>query len=164
MVAFSSNERVIQDIVDVNALMGHAPAKVDEKGRLKVPSVFRAVLDDRYGPDCYITSMDGEKAIIYPLPVWQELMGRISRMPSTSQARVKLAERLAYFGHLASMDAQGRLLVPAVLRNVAGITDEVVVLGSNDHLVVWNESKMQKRLEENPISAEDWKELELHGV
>lgn len=164
MVAFSSNGRAIEDIVDVNALMGHAPAKVDEKGRLKVPSVFRNVLDERYGPDCYITSMDGEKAIIYPLPVWQELLGRISRMPSMSQARVKLAERLAYFGHLASMDAQGRLLVPAVLRNVAGITDEVVVLGSNDHLVVWNESKMQKRLEENPISAEDWKELELHGV
>jgi DNA-binding transcriptional regulator/RsmH inhibitor MraZ len=59
---------------------------------------------------------------------------------------------------------RGGVLVPAVLRSVAGITDEVVVLGSNDHLVVWNESKMQKRLEENPISAEDWKELELHGV
>ena len=150
--------------MDVNALMGHAPAKVDEKGRIKIPTVFRTVLDEKYGPDCYITSMDGQKALIYPLPIWQELQARLSAMPSTSQARVKLAERLAYFGQLASMDGQGRLLVPAILRSVAGITDEVVVLGNNDHLVIWNEQKMQKRLSENPMTDEDWKELELHGV
>src|SRR5688500_7916792 len=131
--------------------MGHAPAKVDEKGRIKIPSMFRAILDEKYGPECYITSMDGEKAIIYPLPVWNGLEARIATMPSTSQARVKLAERLAYFGHLASMDGQGRLLVPAVLRTVAAIVDDVVVLGSNDHLVVWNEQRMQRRLSDNPI-------------
>lgn len=164
MVAFSPNERDIANIVDVSALMGHAPAKVDEKGRLKVPSIFRNVLEEKYGPDCYITSMDGEKAILYPLPVWQELQARIAKMPSTSQARIKLSERLAYYGHLASMDAQGRVLVPAVLRNVAGIAEDVVVLGANDHLVVWNEPKIQKRFEDNPMSADDWKELELHGV
>ena len=150
--------------VEVSALMGHAPAKVDEKGRIKVPNAFRTILEERFGADCYITSMDGESAIIYPLPVWQDFQGRLARMPSTSPARRKLAERLAYFGQLASMDAQGRLLVPAVLRTVAGIVDDVVVLGNNDHLVVWNESKVAKRLTDNPITAEDWKELELHGI
>lgn len=150
--------------MDVSALMGHAPARVDEKGRIKVPSSFRTLIEEKYGPDCYITSMDGEKAIIYPLPVWHDLQARMAKMPSTSQARIKLAERLAYFGHLASMDGQGRLLIPAVLRTVAGISEDVVVLGANDHLVVWNESKMQKRLSDNPITDGDWKELELHGV
>lgn len=148
----------------MNALTGHAPAKVDEKGRIKIPTAFRNFVAERYGPDCFITSMDGEKAIVYPLPVWQELEARIARMPSTSQARVKLSERLAYYGHLAAMDAQGRLLIPAVLRSVAGIVDEVVVLGSNDHLIVWNEQRMQKRLADNPMTPDDWKELELHGV
>lgn len=148
----------------VSDLMGHSPAKVDQKGRIKIPTSFRTVLEEKYGPDCYITSMDGQRALIYPLPIWQELQARLSAMPSTSQARVKLAERLAYFGQLAAMDGQGRLLVPAILRSVAGIADEVVVLGNNDHLVVWNEQKMQKRLSENPMTEEDWKELELHGV
>ena len=62
------------------------------------------------------------------------------------------------------IDAQGRVLVPAVLRNVAAIADDVVVLGNNDHLIVWNEERIQRRLAEAPMSAEDYKELELHGV
>jgi MraZ protein len=150
--------------VDVNALVGHAPAKVDEKGRLKVPTGFRTLIEEKYGPDCFITSMDGEKAIVYPLAVWQEFEARLARLPSTSQAKVKLSERLAYYGHLASMDAQGRILVPAILRKVASIEDEVVVLGNNDQLVVWNDAKFQKRLSANPLTPEDFKELELHGV
>ena len=164
MVAFGHSRRGLIGIVDVNALVGHAPAKVDEKGRIKIPSGFRVLIEEKYGPDCFITSMDGEKAIIYPLTVWQEFESRLAKMPSTSQAKVKLTERLAYYGHLASMDAQGRILVPAILRKVASIEDEVVVLGSNDHLMVWNDAKFQKRLADNPLSSEDYKELELHGV
>jgi MraZ protein len=150
--------------VDVNALVGHAPAKVDEKGRLKIPTGFRSLIEEKYGPDCFITSMDGEKAILYPLAVWQEFEARLAKMPSTSQAKIKLTERLAYYGHLAAMDAQGRVLVPAILRKVAGIEDEVVVLGNNDHLTVWNDAKFQKRIADNPLTMEDFKELELHGV
>ncbi|HEY0590388.1 MAG TPA: division/cell wall cluster transcriptional repressor MraZ [Thermoanaerobaculia bacterium] len=150
--------------MDVNALVGHAPAKVDEKGRLKIPTGFRSLIEEKWGPDCFITSMDGEKAILYPLAVWQEFEARLAKMPSTSQAKIKLTERLAYYGHLGSMDAQGRVLVPAILRKVAGIEDEVVVLGNNDHLTVWNDAKFQKRLADNPLTMEDFKELELHGV
>jgi DNA-binding transcriptional regulator/RsmH inhibitor MraZ len=51
-----------------------------------------------------------------------------------------------------------------VLRNVAGISDDVVVIGNSDHLIVWNEERIQKRLAETPMSADDFKELELHGV
>jgi DNA-binding transcriptional regulator/RsmH inhibitor MraZ len=85
-------------------------------------------------------------------------------VPSASQAKKKLLERLNYFGQLGVLDSQGRITVPAVLREVAGITDEVVVLGSQDHLIVWNELKMRKRLTESPLTEEDYKELELHGV
>ncbi len=108
--------------------------------------------------------MDGEKAVIYPFPVWLELQARLAKVPSTSQAKMKLLERMSYYGQLGAMDPQGRLLVPTVLRTEAGISDDVVVLGSQDHLIVWNEDRIQKRLSDNPLTAEDWKELELHGV
>lgn len=144
--------------------MGHGPAKIDDKGRLKVPANFRKVIEDKFGKDCFITSLDGEKALIYPLPVWFDFQARLAKVPSTSQAKMKLLERANYYGQVASIDAQGRVLVPQVLRDVAGITDEVVVLGSQDHLIVWNEEQMKKRLESAPLSAEDFKELELHGV
>lgn len=150
--------------VELNVLMGHSPAKIDEKGRLKVPATFRKIIEERYGSECFITSLDGERALVYPLPVWFEFQSRLSRVPSTSMAKAKLLERVNYFGQVGTIDAQGRVLVPAVLREVAGIADDVVVLGSQDHLIVWNEPKMKKRLEETPLTADDFKELELHGV
>jgi len=144
--------------------MGHAPATVDDKGRLKVPADFRKVIEERYGKDCFITSEDGERALLYPMPVWYELTDRLAKVPSTSRAKKKLLERMNYYGQASTLDAQGRVLVPAVLREVAAIRDDVVVLGNQDHLVVWNESKVKKRLAESPMTDEDYKELELHGV
>jgi len=150
--------------VELTVLMGHAPAKIDEKGRLKIPAGFRKIIEERYGQDCFITSTDGERALIYPLPIWYDFQGRLAKVPSTSMAKAKLLERVNYFGHAATIDAQGRILVPAILRSVAGIEDDVVVIGNQDHLIVWNEDRIQKRLKSSPLSAEDFKELELHGV
>jgi MraZ protein len=151
-------------MVEPNVLMGHAPAKVDDKGRLKIPAGFRKLVEEKFGSDCFITSTDGERALIYPMPVWYDFQARLAKVPSTSVAKAKLLERVNYFGHTASIDGQGRVLVPAVLRNVAGIAEDVVVIGNNDHLIVWNEERIQKRLSDTPLSNEDWKELELHGV
>jgi len=150
--------------MEVSELMGHAPAKVDEKGRLKVPASFRRIIEDRYGSDCFVTSYEGEKAVIYPLPVWREFQARLANVPSTSMAKRKLLERVNYFGQLNVIDAQGRLLMPQILRDVAGIHEQVVVLGNQDHLVVWNEESIQKRLTKSPLTDDDYKELELHGV
>src|SRR5947207_13836375 len=111
-------------MVEPAVLMGHAPAKVDDKGRLKIPAGFRKVIEERYGADCFITSTDGERAVIYPMPVWYDFQGRMAKVPSTSQAKAKLLERVNYFGQTGAIDAQGRVLVPAVLRNVAGIADD----------------------------------------
>src|SRR5687768_15955874 len=140
--------------------MGHSPAKIDEKGRLKVPAHFRKIIEDKYGRDCFITSTDGERALVYPLPVWFDFQGRLSKVPSTSLAKAKLLERVNFFGQIGSIDAQGRITVPAVLREVAGIADDEAVLSSQDHLIVWNEMKMKKPLTEMPLTEYDFMELE----
>ena len=150
--------------MELSVLMGHAPARVDDKGRLKVPADFRKFIEERYGSDCFITSMDGERALIYPMPVWNDFQGRLAKVPSTSMAKSKLLERANYYGQATTNDGQGRLLIPTVLREIAGIAEDVVVLGNTDHLIVWNEERIQKRLAKSPLSAEDMKELELHGV
>jgi MraZ protein len=163
ITAYPPPEKALQ-VVELNVLMGHSPAKIDEKGRLKVPTGFRKIIEERFGADCFITSMDGERAIVYPLAVWFEFQSRLSRVPSSSRAKAKLLERVNYYGQVVSLDPQGRLLVPAVLREVAGISDDVVVLGNQDHLVVENNQRIQKRMVDQPLTAEDFKELELHGV
>ena len=144
--------------------MGHAPAKVDDKGRLKIPAEFRKIIEQKFGLECFITSEDGQKALIYPLAVWFDYQARLAKVPSASQPKKKLLERLNYFGSTGTMDTQGRVLIPTILRRDAGIADDVVVIGNNDHLIVWNEERIQRRLAENPLTDEDYKELELHGV
>jgi MraZ protein len=150
--------------METNVLMGHAQAKVDDKGRLKIPAGFRKIIEDRYGDECFITSTDGERAALYPMPVWYDFQARLAKVPSTSQAKAKLLEHVNYYGQAGTIDQQGRVLVPAVLRNVAGIADDVVVLGNTDHLIIWNEERIQRRMQEQPLTSDDWKELELHGV
>jgi MraZ protein len=147
-----------------SVLMGHATATVDEKGRLKIPTSFRKVIEEKFGSDCFITSTDGERALIYPMPVWYDFQGRLSKVPSTSMAKTKLLEKVNYFGQAGTIDAQGRVLIPSILRNVAGIVEDVVVIGNTDHLIVWNGEKIQQRMAETPLTNDDWKELELHGV
>jgi MraZ protein len=150
--------------MELNVLMGHAPARVDDKGRLKIPADFRKFIEEKYGSDCFITSTDGERAVIYPMAVWYDFQGRLAKVPSTSVSKTKLLERVNYYGQAAAIDGQGRVLIPSILREVAGIAEDVVVLGNTDHLIVWNESRIQHRLSENPLTPDDMKELELHGV
>src|SRR5947209_18057678 len=110
-------------------LMGHAPAKVDDKGRLKIPANFRKVIEEKFGSDCFITSTDGERALIYPMAVWFDFQGRLSKVPSTSMAKSKLLEKVNYFGQAGTIDAQGRGLIPTTLRDVAAIGAERVGSG-----------------------------------
>ena len=144
--------------------MGRGDARVDEKGRIKVPTNFRRVIEERYGSDCFITSFDGLKARVYPLSVWREFQARLAKVPSTAVAKDKLLKLVNYYGALDAIDAQGRLLVPSILREVAGIRGDVVVLGKEDYLEVWNKERIDKSVEDDQLSTDDLKELELHGV
>lgn len=150
--------------MELSHLIGHATAKVDDKGRIKIPTAFRRLIEERYGTDCFITSFEGESALIFPMPVWQSWVAKLANMPSSNPAKRKMQEIVNYYGQIDTMDAQGRLLVPAILRNVAGINEEVVVLGSDDHLIVWNEERFQKRLTTTRLTDDDFRELGLHGV
>ncbi|HVS33445.1 MAG TPA: division/cell wall cluster transcriptional repressor MraZ, partial [Thermoanaerobaculia bacterium] len=109
-------------------------------------------------------SMDGERALVYPLPVWFDFQARLAKVPSTSVAKTKLLERVNYFGQASAIDGQGRLLIPGILREVAKVAADVVVIGNQDHLIVWNEERITKRLAASPLTDDDMKELELHGV
>ena len=91
-------------------LRGNSPAKLDAKGRIKIPTAFRKYIEEKFGRDCFITSTDGERAVIYPMPVWYDFQGRLAKVPSTSQAKTKLLERVNYFGQSGTIDAQGRVL------------------------------------------------------
>lgn len=143
---------------------GSAVATIDEKGRLKVPTDFRRLLEERWGSEVFVTSVQGDSARIYPLPVWEELEGRLAAMAATDRVKERFLERVNYYGQQMRLDNQGRLLVPSILRESAGVAGEVVVSGRLDHLVVWNRERFERRLEAQPFSDEDFQALADRGV
>ena len=143
---------------------GSAPAKIDDKGRLKVPTAFRQHIEERWGGELFVTSVQGDSALVYPLPVWEEIEARLQGMPSTHQARKRYLERVSYFGQQGHLDAQGRIVLPPILRTSAGMEGEVVVSAQIDHLVVWNRERLERRLAEEPFSEEDFGALSLAGI
>lgn len=143
---------------------GSAPAKVDAKGRLKIPTAFVRALDESFDKELFVTSILGDSALIYPLTVWEEIEARLREMPSTHRTKVRFLERVNYFGQQVRLDAQGRLVIPQLLRERAGMSGEVVVSAHLDHLEVWNHERFQKRLEEQPFTDEDFRALSEQGI
>ena len=135
-------------------LRGNCPAKVDEKGRLKIPAVILEGLKE-YGTQFYITSITGEDARIYPLSVWSEIEDRLAALPSQHQGKRKFLLRTSYYGQQVEVDGQGRLLLPGVLREQAQLKAEVDVLGALDYLEVMNHSGMVDKLKNEPLTGDE---------
>lgn len=145
-------------------LRGNYAAKIDEKGRLKIPNAFRALVQERHGTELFVTSLTGEYVRIYPMPVWLALEEKLGRAPSTHPARLKFLDRVAYYGQTAEIDTQGRVVIHPRLRDSAGMSGEVDVLGQVDWLDVWNHERFIAKLQREPYTDEDAKALSEFGV
>jgi MraZ protein len=145
-------------------LRGNYTAKIDDKGRLKIPNAFRSLVEAQHGAGLFVTSLTGEDVRIFPMPVWIALEERLGRMPSTHPSRLKYFDRANYFGQMAEIDSQGRVIIHARLRDSAGMSGEVDVLGQYDHLDVWNHERFLAKLQREPYTDEDARSLSEFGI
>jgi MraZ protein len=143
---------------------GNHPARVDEKGRLKIPAEFKRVIDEKYGNQFYITSLDGKVAQVYPFEEWERIEQKLASLSTYNPTKKKFLDRVSYYGQQVEMDGQGRLLMPQLLRETAQIKGEVAVMGTLTYLEVRNLEALRKEIEENPITDEDTKTLGELGI
>jgi MraZ protein len=143
---------------------GNHPTRVDEKGRLKLPAEFKRRIDESYTGRFYITSKDGRVAEIYPMQEWEKVEAQLAAIPSFEPSRRKVMDRYNYFGSEAEMDAQGRLLIPQILREKANVMGDVVVFGMQNHLEVANREAFVANMDANPLTAEDEQKLASFGL
>jgi MraZ protein len=143
-----------------NLLIGSYRAKLDKSGRLKVPEKFRTAVEERWGQDLFVTSLEDSFIKIFPLPVWLAMTG------STENAGLFLdpdiedyMRRANSFGAQADLDAKGRVLVSPALRSMAGLETEVVVIGLNNHFEVWDAARLDEKLQRKPLSRDDFKKI-----
>jgi MraZ protein len=147
-------------------LRGSYPAKIDDKGRLKIPNAFRAFAEEgeQHGASLYITSLSGESVRVYAMSAWRALEERLAKMPSTHPARLKFLDRVNYYGQVTEFDIQGRVLIPARLREAAGMAGDVDVLGLVDYLDVWNHERFLAKLQREPFTDDDARALADFGI
>ena len=145
-------------------LRGNYSAKIDDKGRLKIPNAFRALVEEQHGTALYVTSLRGDSVLIYPMPVWVELEQRLARVPSTDAARNRFLDRMNYFGQVSEFDGQGRVLIPPRLRESAGMSGDVDVLGQIGYLVVWNHDRLAAKMDSDPYTDDDARRLAEFGI
>ena len=147
--------------------VGNPTAKIDERGRLKLPAEFRGFTDSKYGKgykSFYIASTDGNTGELYPFAEWLAHMQKVQAMPRSNQARVKLLANYTLYGDKVEMDPQGRMQLPELLRQKAELSGEVKVSGEGNLLRITSLKRLHQSAQANELNATDFDELSKYGL
>jgi MraZ protein len=98
------------------------------------------------------------------MEVWLRIEERLARASSLNPSVMRFKNAVNYFGQSTPMDAQGRILVHTILRERADVRGEVVVLGQQDYLEVWNRSVFEERLTADPLTDADLGTISALGI
>ncbi len=130
--------------------LGEFSRAMDGKGRLAIPSKYREGLDR-----AVITRGLDRNLAIYPMPEWERLAARLNELPITDPS-ARALRRLFFSGAVdVTLDQQGRVLIPAYLREYAGIDGEAVLVGMDSFIEVWSPEAWQQELLKLQDAADD---------
>ena len=117
--------------------MGEYSQSIDEKGRLIIPSKFRFELGETF---VLTRGLDG-CLCVYPQAEWNILESKLRALPLTNKNARTITRFLVSGAATCELDKQGRILVPAALREYAGLEKEVVVTGNLERIEIWDKAK-----------------------
>ncbi len=100
-------------------LIGSGIVRIDDGGRIKIPSEFAKSIIENYGTELYITSIQGHNALIYPLGEWRKTLDRVSAAPSMDPGIRKFVYVTGYYGKQSALDSKERILIHPLLRERA---------------------------------------------
>jgi MraZ protein len=121
---------------------------IDAKGRMAMPARYRERLLEGCGGRLVVTVDQDHCLLVYPLPEWEVIENKLIALPSLNK-QARLLQRLL-IGHATEldMDAQGRILLPAMLREFAGLKKKAVIIGQGKKLEIWDEDTWAESQEE----------------
>jgi transcriptional regulator MraZ len=112
---------------------GEYSHQLDKKGRLIIPSRYRAKLTEK----AILTRGLDQNLVIYPEETWQNVTQQLNQMPIT-HSTARALRRLLFSGAvLLSLDKQGRIIIPIYLRQYASLSDEVLLVGMETFIEIW---------------------------
>lgn len=133
---------------------GEFDYKIDDKGRLPIPPKFR----NAFKNGLVITPGLEKCLTVYTAVEWRKLTSTLNNSPLSRSKMRKLSRALFATAFSTSIDNQGRIAIPAPLRDHAQITDDVVVAGANTYLEIWNKALWEKEKADSQEQA--WQIIE----
>ncbi len=110
---------------------------VDAKGRVIVPSKFR----DKLGDEFVVTKGLDDCLYVYENSEWEQFAEKLSNLSIANPGSRKLTRFFLAGATTCEVDKQGRILLPAVLREFAGIGKDAVLIGNGKHIEIWDKEK-----------------------
>lgn len=149
---------------------GTKSGRVDAKGRLKLPAFVQQRIDEEYGDrHMFITSLEGERVKVFPLREWEAVEARLKEKSTEGkdddgQVKDKVLFQANRFGSEETLDNQGRILVPAVLRETAGMSGEVKIMWQANHILVFSGDRYERIAEQMKLLPDDFKHTSNLGI
>jgi MraZ protein len=112
---------------------------LDAKGRMAMPSRYRERLLEICGGRIVITVDRDHCLLVYPLPEWEIIENKLVNLPSLNKQARLLQRLLIGYATECEIDSQGRILLPAMLRDFAGLNKKTVLIGQGKKFEIWDE-------------------------
>lgn len=118
---------------------GVTPINVDAKGRMAIPAKYRERLQELCEGRLVLT-VDFDKCLmLFPEGEWEQLERKLARLPSLNPRARRLQRLLMGYASECEVDGNGRILLPAVLRDYAQLDKRIVLVGQGSKFEIWNE-------------------------
>lgn len=127
---------------------GLTSINLDDKGRLAIPTKYRAELQECCESQLILTVSLDRCLLLYPLPEWEGIERQLVKLPSLNRQVKRLQRRLIGHATECEMDGQGRFLVPEPLRRKAGLEKRVAFVGQGNKFEIWDEETWERTHED----------------
>jgi|Deesub1362B_J571_1020462.scaffolds.fasta_scaffold00655_18 MraZ protein len=117
-------------------LKGSFIAKIDGRGRVKIPRALYRIIETKYGNEVFITTVDVKDVRIYPLSEWELIERKMREKYEEDRIIQKVMERTAFFGMSGKIDKQGRTLIHKLLREKIKLEGKILIEGMGKYLKV----------------------------
>lgn len=141
---------------------GVRTGNVDDKGRLKLPAFVKRLVKEHYNhTETFVTSIDGERALVYPIIEWERVEADLAAKSTGADSakdgaiKKKILFQANHFGSEETIDGQGRLLVPAPLRESADMRGAVRIQWQSNHILVMTEARYNAEASSSQLTSED---------
>ena len=142
---------------------GVTQLNLDVKGRIAIPAKYRGELASRCSGHLIVTADPSKCLLVYPQPAWEPIEEKLNGLSSFNQKTRSLQRLLIGNACDVEMDGAGRILVPPPLRQFAGLSKSVVLVGQGEKFELWEEEQWNSQIEDALSFSEDDMPPELNG-